>query len=50
MKKTYINPQMEIVKIATIQMLAESFGINSDSDKAVEGDNALARESGDDWE
>ena len=24
MKKTYINPELEVIKIATVQMLAES--------------------------
>ncbi len=35
MKKTYINPQMEVVKIATHQMLASSPDAGLDSSKSV---------------
>ena len=41
MKKTYINPAMEIVKIETHKMLAESFGV---SNVEVNGSAALGRD------
>ena len=45
MKKTYIAPGMEIVKVQTAGMLAQSsFDLNSDT---VGGNSALSRESGD---
>ncbi len=41
MKKTYINPEMEIIKVATQQMLAASeqvdFGSSVDSASGAEG-------------
>ncbi len=45
MKKTYIKLEMEVVKIATHQMLASSptVGINSYGD-AVDAGNAAGRE------
>ena len=47
MKKTYINPEMVIVKIATQQMLAGSgLGI---SGKTNDTNDLLSRES-DDWD
>jgi len=36
MKKTYINPQMEIVKVATQQMLAASGDLDLQSGSASE--------------
>ncbi|MCH5307045.1 MAG: hypothetical protein J1E37_03125 [Prevotella sp.] len=49
MKKTYIIPEMEVVKIATIQqMLAGSL---PKSDDVVTNENdVLGRGSDDDWE
>ena len=45
MKKTYIAPCMEIVKVQTAGMLAQSsFDLNSST--TVEGSSALSRESG----
>lgn len=45
MKKTYINPNIEVVMIATQKMLAESFTIST-----TEKDSGLGRENdGDDW-
>jgi len=41
MKKTYINPTMEIVKIQTQQMLASSLDI---LEKEVDGSKALGRD------
>ncbi len=43
MKKTYINPEMEVVKIATQQMLAASAHIDIDADP-ISGGDAVARE------
>ncbi|MCH5306475.1 MAG: hypothetical protein J1E37_00240 [Prevotella sp.] len=51
MKKTYINPEMEIIKVATTQMLAVSVGTNSDP--IVDSNDVGARGFGDDdddWE
>ena len=49
MKKTYINPTMEIVKVATQQMLAASeqvgFGSSVSSAAGAEGRD----DDGDDW-
>ena len=46
MKKTYIAPCMEIVKVQTAGMLAQSsFSLNSNSE-TVSGSSALSRESG----
>lgn len=48
MKKKYINPELEVIKIGTQQMLANStFGINTTS---VDGDNALGREFDDEFD
>ena len=35
MKKTYINPEMEAIKLETIQLLAGSF-IESNDEKVIE--------------
>ena len=44
MKKKYIAPEMEIVKVQTaVGMLAGSFDLNSTT---VSGSSALSRESG----
>ena len=44
MKKTYIAPGMEIVKIETVGMLAQSsFNLNSSSE-TVSGESALSSE------
>lgn len=48
MKKTYIAPEMEIVKVQTAAgMLAQSFDLNN---KTVSGSQALSRESGGVWD
>ena len=45
MKKTYINPTIEVVKIATQQMLATSDGTPQTSNEAVrDGDSVFGRE------
>jgi hypothetical protein len=47
MKKTYINPEMEIIEIKMQQMLAAStLGINEEE---VGGGSALGREFGDEF-
>ncbi len=43
MKKTYINPEMEIVNVEVQPMLAASLGI---SNTEVDGSNALSRDFG----
>ena len=53
MKKTYINPTLEVVKIATQQMLASSINIETKTaglseESADEGVDASAR--GFDWD
>ena len=45
MKKTYIAPCMEIVKVQTAGMLAQS-SFNLNSSETVSGSSALSRESG----
>lgn len=48
MKKTYIAPEMEIVKVQTAAiMLKESFNMNSTT---VSGDKALSRRGGGVWD
>lgn len=47
MKKTYINPQMEIVKIGTQQMLAASGDVELKGGSATEW--GAREEYGDDW-
>ena len=41
MKKTYINPEMEIIKIATQQMLAASARINVSTEELDNEDDLL---------
>ena len=43
MKKTYIAPEMNVVKIQTASMLAQSMGLYGDR---VEGSDALSRRRG----
>ena len=53
MKKTYINPSLEVVRIQTVGMLANSLtmGVNSSNDKAVENiSDLLGRDDDGDWE
>ncbi len=47
MKKTYINPTMEIVKVATQQMLAASGDVLLQSGSASEW--GAREDDGDDW-
>jgi len=37
MKKTYINPAMEVVKVETHKMLAESMAISSEKTSTLDG-------------
>ena len=43
MKKTYVNPEIEVVKIATQQMLAASANVAFD-DTPIGGGDAVAHE------
>ena len=38
MKKTYINPELEVVKLQTMQMLAASLEVHDDVEITSEGD------------
>jgi len=49
MKKTYINPAMEIVKVATHQMLAVS-SINAEVTGTQSNSAALGRNNDFDWD
>ena len=45
MKKTYINPELEVIKIATQQMLADSTLSIDDSVEITDEGDLLSRES-----
>ena len=49
MKKTYINPEMEVVKIATQQMLASSTIVNLNNEEVNDEGDLLSRENDLDW-
>ena len=49
MKKTYIAPEMEIVKVQTVGMIATSSTMELNS-TTVSGSSALSRESGGVWD
>ena len=51
MKKTYINPELEIIRLQTISMLADSahIDINSDTENQIEDGEFLGRDSDYDW-
>lgn len=44
MKKTYITPSVEVIKVGAISMLAASMGINNTSVDTSEEDVQLGRE------
>jgi len=48
MKKTYINPKMEIVKLQTMQMLAASAQVYGNYDESTMTDLGRSND-GDDW-
>ena len=48
MKKTYINPEMEVVKLQTIGMLAASLSLNDDV-MVTDESEVLAPSLGDDF-
>ncbi len=48
MKKTYINPEIEVVKIATQRMLAASANVEFD-ETPIGGGDAVGREDEFDW-
>ena len=45
MKKTYINPELEVIKIATQQMLADSTLSIDDTVEITDEGDLLSRES-----
>ena len=49
MKKTYINPEMEIVKVQTMQMLAASAHVDMTEDEVTSEEDLLGRGSSYDW-
>ncbi len=49
MKKTYINPEMEVVKIATQQMLAASAHVGLSDDTLNNESDLLGHESDYEW-
>ncbi|MBP3789334.1 MAG: hypothetical protein J6I52_06900 [Prevotella sp.] len=49
MKKLYICPMTEIVKVVTTKMIAASIEINSNGEE-VDAGNAAAREGGGFWD
>ena len=49
MKKTYINPEMEIVKVQTMQMLAASAHVELSEQTLDDEGDLLGRGSGYDW-
>lgn len=49
MKKTYMNPEIIIVKVATNRFIASSIGINSNGD-AVDASSAAGRGYDGDWD
>ena len=50
MKKTYINPTMEVVKVATQQMLADSVTLGAKGDYSSSSITLGGRDDdGDDW-
>lgn len=45
MKKTYITPEVEVIKVGAISMLAASLGVNNDKEVDTSGDGGqLGRE------
>ena len=45
MKKTYITPEVDVIKVGAISMLATSMGINDDKEVDTSGDGVqLGRE------
>ena len=51
MKTTYINPELQVVKLQTIQMLADSLTLNNDpADAITDTGDLLGREAELDFE
>ena len=48
MKKTYINPELEVVKIATQQMLASSVNLGLSEETITDEENLLSPSFDDD--
>jgi len=49
MKKTYINPEMEIVKVQTMQMLAASAHVDLSEETLDSEGDLLGRGTNNDW-
>ena len=49
MKKTYINPEIEIVKVQTMQMLAASARVDLSDQTLDNEEDLLGRGTGADW-
>jgi hypothetical protein len=45
MKKTYMNPEMVVVKLQTMQMLASSINLGLSEESIVDEGNLLTREA-----
>jgi hypothetical protein len=45
MKKTYINPELVVVKLQTMQMLASSINLGLSEESIVDEGNLLTREA-----
>jgi hypothetical protein len=50
MKKTYINPELEVVKLQTMQMLAASLPVVDPTETVEDINNLLGREAELDFE
>ena len=49
MKKTYKNPELEVVKVQTMQMLAASARVDLSNETIDNESDLLGRGSGDEW-
>ena len=49
MKKTYINPEMDIVKVQTVQMLAGSAHVEKTEDTVTSESDLLGHDDEFDW-
>ncbi len=47
MKKTYINPELEVVKLQTMQMMAASLILDDDPSNYVTDDSEILGREGD---
>lgn len=49
MKKTYMNPELEVVKVQTMQMLAASARVDLSNETLDDEGDLLGRGTGGDW-